>query len=253
MSTEVPSPEYLSFGEVQARWGCTETDLRRWILGRKLVASYFFSHDVARVVKSFSHEEKDGVSVWVPALEQREHQDENSGLSPYKLAWINGFYFLVNPNQKGPFDGTFSFLSPEKDFDERVGGECYWYSPKSKPCGLSMEDVFRNGALMLSEIERFERETLGSARSTGQDESAQNSGRQSKPRLRKDAILEELRKLGYDPLALPPIPTGKRWVKSEVKSRLTGPRGLFLDKGKTFDKAWEELSTAKEIIVRERG
>ncbi|HMN92715.1 MAG TPA: hypothetical protein PKC60_05735 [Hydrogenophaga sp.] len=150
-------PEYLTFSEVRERWNCGEVELKKLVLGRQLVASYFFSSEVAKVVKRFRSEEHGGTTIWIPELVQREELKDNSDLPPHKLVWVNGFQYLVYPWKTGPITGWFSFLSPLRDFREDVGGECYWYSPKSKPSGLSMEEVISGGALMLSEVERYER------------------------------------------------------------------------------------------------
>lgn len=54
-----------------------------------------------------------------------------------------------------------------------------------------------------------------------------------------DAILAEIRKQGFDPMALPPKPPGRPGVKAAVRAALTDSP-LF--KGsKVFDKAWERL------------
>ncbi|SAL76530.1 hypothetical protein AWB68_05005 [Caballeronia choica] len=70
-------------------------------------------------------------------------------------------------------------------------------------------------------------------------------------------ILEEIRKLGYDPLALPPNPRGKAGVKAEVRAICERDQSLFPPgkkgkKSKTFDLAWERLSAAKSIKYRKQ-
>ena len=60
-----------------------------------------------------------------------------------------------------------------------------------------------------------------------------------------EAILHELKKQGYDPLALPKNPPGKPGVKAAVRKAIDG-RGIFT--GKTvFSKSWEHMRTAGEI------
>ncbi len=56
----------------------------------------------------------------------------------------------------------------------------------------------------------------------------------------ENAILEALRGLRYDPLALPRRTPGKAWVKSEIWKILGSDKSLFLSYG-VFDGAWERL------------
>lgn len=61
-------------------------------------------------------------------------------------------------------------------------------------------------------------------------------------------ILEELRQLGHDPLALPKNSPGKSGVKSEVRARLQ--RNPLFQGVKVFDKAWERLTDQADISFR---
>jgi hypothetical protein len=62
------------------------------------------------------------------------------------------------------------------------------------------------------------------------------------------AILAEIKRLGFDPLALPKNPDGKRGVKAAVRLALSTDK-LF--KGSTvFEKAWERLTARAEIVIR---
>lgn len=72
----------------------------------------------------------------------------------------------------------------------------------------------------------------------------------TKPRTRmndqEDAILEEILGQGFDPMALPPSPSGRPGVKAAVRESL-GESPLF--KGaKVFDKAWERLRNQRRIV-----
>ena len=63
-----------------------------------------------------------------------------------------------------------------------------------------------------------------------------------------EVILAEIRKQGFDPLALPKNETGKNGTKYAIRLALDG-RGLFV--GKTvFNKAWERLTSNAEIVIR---
>ena len=61
----------------------------------------------------------------------------------------------------------------------------------------------------------------------------------------ENAILNEIRKKGIDPLALPPFEPGKPSQKRDIRRALSGEAQF---KGNTiFDKAWERLMARKDI------
>lgn len=63
------------------------------------------------------------------------------------------------------------------------------------------------------------------------------------------AILHELDKQGYDPLALPKNPPGKPGVKAAIRAAIDG-EGLFV--GKTvFDKSWDSLRAGGDIVDKD--
>lgn len=63
---------------------------------------------------------------------------------------------------------------------------------------------------------------------------------------RKKEILRIIRdELCLDPIRLPPMVPGKRWIKSQVKSRLNLPSKLFTEN--SFDDTWEELRKFREL------
>lgn len=62
------------------------------------------------------------------------------------------------------------------------------------------------------------------------------------------AILEEIRRQGYDPLALPKNPTGKRGVKAAIGDELcNNHKAIFQSRG-VFDTAWQRLRDRQEIL-----
>lgn len=68
----------------------------------------------------------------------------------------------------------------------------------------------------------------------------------SKAGLQELAIIKEIRDLGYDPRALPPMSSGRPWVKKDIWSRLEKRTDLFISR-KTFDVAWDRLRGSGEI------
>ncbi|GEM_PF-6764016 len=63
------------------------------------------------------------------------------------------------------------------------------------------------------------------------------------------AMLQELRRQNYDPLALPKNPPGRPGVKAAIRKAIDG-KGLFAG-GTVFDKSWERLSANGEIVTKD--
>ena len=62
------------------------------------------------------------------------------------------------------------------------------------------------------------------------------------------AILSEIKKQGFDPMALPRNPDGKPGVKAAIRTALL-KHSLFT--GSTvFDKAWERLAARADIVIQ---
>ena len=76
---------------------------------------------------------------------------------------------------------------------------------------------------------------------------------QAKPlqrqRAQEASILEAVRKLELDPLALPRNKPGKSGAKAAVKSYVTANRKDLFTGVKVFDKAWERMSGSGEIVL----
>jgi len=77
-----------------------------------------------------------------------------------------------------------------------------------------------------------------------------NMADKPKPRMKmreqEEAILDKLRELGHDPLALPKPAPGERGIKADVKNALEHSI-LFGKKNTKFEKAWERLRKDKDI------
>lgn len=86
--------------------------------------------------------------------------------------------------------------------------------------------ISATGAVPVAPIKR----TKPVARSTAQDE----------------AILEAIRRLGHDPLALPKPLAGKGGVKADIRASCLSSKDVFLSKG-VFDDAWQRLRDQKAI------
>lgn len=68
-----------------------------------------------------------------------------------------------------------------------------------------------------------------------------------KMRQQENAIVDTIKKLGYDPQKLPKNPSGKPGVKAEIREKIQFPP-LF-NNANIFDKAWDRLSKYKDIII----
>jgi len=62
------------------------------------------------------------------------------------------------------------------------------------------------------------------------------------------AILCEIEKQGYDPLAVPKNPPGKPGAKAAIRTALS-KNSLFTG-GTVFDKAWERLTARADIVIQ---
>ncbi len=62
------------------------------------------------------------------------------------------------------------------------------------------------------------------------------------------AILDALKTLDVNPLAIPKNASGKSGVKAAVRKKLVASR-LFLSGSKVFDKAWARMSATGDIVI----
>ncbi len=68
----------------------------------------------------------------------------------------------------------------------------------------------------------------------------------SRRKSQQEAILAELRSMGYDPKKLPPIVKGGRGIKHEIWQQCEPKKTTFVSKN-VFKKAWQELRDQDEI------
>jgi hypothetical protein len=64
---------------------------------------------------------------------------------------------------------------------------------------------------------------------------------------KESAIIETIKRLGFNPEQFPPNPPGKAGVKSEVRNILLKQRTLFTSLG-SFEKSWAALRSEKRIV-----
>lgn len=115
-----------------------------------------------------------------------------------------------------------------------------------KPSALrfDMQFISKSGAkrytyLSVKECERKIRTQISERNS---------SGRKPKFPAQQKAILDELRRHGYDPLSLPKDDPGKPGITELIRNALVGPE-LFKTE-KAFERVWGKLSKAKIIVKK---
>lgn len=81
----------------------------------------------------------------------------------------------------------------------------------------------------------------------GRDEQRPAAKTEPTMRAQERLVVEAIRSLGLDPMALPQRKTGKRWVKSEVRAKVgAGPSNEF-GAPTAFDATWDRLRADGEI------
>ena len=127
---------------------------------------------------------------------------------------------------------------------------------KGEQSALKLDSALSNAVYSFITLHSFNawRETISSEQLGGGDEIDLNpasqegidkKGPRKKQRDQEDAILEQIQKLGLDPLALPPDRSGRDGVKKDVRVAL---KSAPLFQGSTiFDKAWERLRKQDRI------
>ncbi len=164
MAIKLPKREYFTFSELAQHWKCNENDIRRLVISKQLIPSFLINH-VARLVRLIESEEE-GEKNWVPQLVENENYhlhngDEDQAKFKYKLVLANGFYYLLHPWQTAPLSCQFLFFSKDRDHKEDSGDTCLMRIGKGENGEpITLDQVLREGAVMSSEVERFESESV---------------------------------------------------------------------------------------------
>jgi hypothetical protein len=115
-----------------------------------------------------------------------------------------------------------------------------------KEYGISVLDFANSQTLAKQLEEQFQQDHQSPVNIESNITSKQKNGPRLRMREQEYVILDEIRKLEYDPKNLPKRLPGKRGVKAEVRKLLL-KNELFT--GKTvFDDAWERLRDDSEIV-----
>ena len=166
-----PKPESLfkqdrfTIPELIERWQCTENDIRRAIIDGQLVPSFRLVNSAPKV--KFQKETTEGETYWVPKI---AHFDEDK--KP-KLFDIYGYYYLLHPEfittTFSALDCNFFYFSKDRNHAQGTAEKNICFSlmdSKQLKDGISMDQVLKDGMVLLEEVERVELERTGHVNNT---------------------------------------------------------------------------------------
>lgn len=168
MAVQLHPREYLTFDELEMRWGCGTNDLKSLIVHGHLVPSFIINH-IARKVR-FSRSADQNGEFWTPVVIETV-ADGDWDEPPHHLHQTQGMYYLLHPEVESALQCRFFYFSTNRDHQKGVDDEniCFMFSLNRKhPLnhGISLDLVCERGMVALPEIQRYE-----AARSaTGNDE-----------------------------------------------------------------------------------
>lgn len=158
MAIKLPTRNYFTFPELMRRWECEENDIRHLILNGDLKPSYVINH-VANVVRFLESEDENG-QYWLPDQVENdvEHEsEEDREAFKYKMVSTEGFYYLLYPDQTASLECNFIFFSKDRNHLRGFETTCLMHTfGRAQPNPISLTDVMKNGAVMMSEIALFE-------------------------------------------------------------------------------------------------
>ena len=137
-----------------------------------------------------------------------------------------------------------------------IGDPFSWYTYRASINGFGIRLLGTELAAFTASIAEPQQTALAMPASVAAASTSDDVGgygaRSEKPLQRSAAqdaaILREIKKQGYDPLALPKNSPGKSGVKAAVRTALA-KNPLFTSKT-VFDKAWERLTTSADIEIQ---
>ena len=140
MVIKMPAKKFLTFPELEDRWGCSEIDLRRLLIAGAIHPSYFIAADTKYSKAVVAN---DGMSAVQTDVDE-------------EIRFYNqGIFMLDTPTPISVLDGHFgSILIPEKDLEhehKHPAEMCYFLEVP-----ISMSEVLKTGVLTIDEIERLE-------------------------------------------------------------------------------------------------
>lgn len=140
MAIKLPEKKFLTFTELEARWTCSENDLRRLLIAGEIRPSYFINADTEYSKVVVADDRMSAIQTDV---------DE-------EIRFLNqGVFKLDAPMPVSVLDGHFDcILIPEDDLipEQKHPAEMRYLLKLPIP----MSEVLKTGVLTIDEIERFE-------------------------------------------------------------------------------------------------
>jgi len=160
--------EFLTFNELKERWNIDEADIRRLIITKKIIPSFFVSRPSHKIRFELTEELH-----WKPILIEYSGDEEKRGLAK-DLFLTRKFYYLVHPLIESAFDCSFIFFSENKYHEKGLEeiNHCFHVSTYlSNPYreGIPLKQVISHGVVMIDEVERYEMENLISSEKNSED------------------------------------------------------------------------------------
>lgn len=145
MAIKIPSRNYLTAHELQARWECSENDLRYSIISQELKASILVDEELPSP-KWKTH--------FIDGLQPVE--PDNADFYTFSMV-PRGWSYLQCPVQTGAFDCRFQLITDDRDpvmpaEEEDIPYTSWYWLPKP----LVLLDVLVKGVFLLTEVANFE-------------------------------------------------------------------------------------------------
>lgn len=146
MAIKIPDRNYLTFGELQLRWGCTEPDLRYVIMSGELKPSVRIDAELPMPnwQEGFSNQME-------PSGYLMDEYDVPLKIRPH------GWLYLQEPFQNAPFGCHFSLISDDRDAEkpDEPGDfpRTTWYC---LPEPMNLDRVASDAVFLLKEVVRYE-------------------------------------------------------------------------------------------------
>ncbi|MBV5346847.1 hypothetical protein JZU46_01305 [bacterium] len=142
MTRAIPPRPYFTFSELCERWGRNESDVSYAIISGRLKPSVALTGLYKCV--NWSKTRGNSWSAWT-----EDDPDKVNGIA----AELNGWHFLQDPAQTGPFECEFKLAANARDPEKMEYPLDDWYLLKTS---MSMQDVKSNALFLHKEVERYE-------------------------------------------------------------------------------------------------
>jgi hypothetical protein len=142
MELNLPVKKYFTFDELAKKLNCSLNDLRHYIVNGQIVPSVFLdrgNYEIYEFQECF-----DGDKYLGFGIENYIHFDDVTHQT------LSGFQYLIQPQQTGPNDCCFDFVS-DKSRNHEAGDLCFRLVES-----YGLDYLCKHGVVMLAELARFE-------------------------------------------------------------------------------------------------